>query len=192
MIIEQLYKDIYDEELAKGAVLNERMVGFKEDYLSLHCLLRKYTPISFMEIGTHTGWGTLIIKNALGPDSDVFSLDLPDEESYKSLQHPIVKEEEIGWECTLPFTQILEDSLKFDFAQYPCQGYFVDGEHDWEHVFQETREILKQNPKIVVFHDVDEPVVLGAIIVAQTFYGKEYKFYRITDTRIGYLLKKEL
>ena len=66
----QVYDDIYSEELAQGAIINDRHPGFKEDYLMLVCLLKKHNIKSCFEVGTHSGWGTMIIKNALGEDSE--------------------------------------------------------------------------------------------------------------------------
>ena len=92
-MIEQLSKDIlYDIE---DAILNEEFTGFKEDYLVLHSLIRKYQPDTFFEIGTNMGTGTNIICNAMGFSDDVlnigqvYSLDLPTELAHISLQHPI-------------------------------------------------------------------------------------------------------
>lgn len=188
---EQTFQDIYNEELARDAIINDRMEGHKNDYLILHCLLRKYKPKSFFEIGTNSGWGTMIIKNALGSNSSVFSLDLPDEESYKSKQHPISEGKPgVGYECTLPYIQLRGDSIKFDYTNYPCEGYFVDGEHTFGNVKHETSKILREFPKIIIFHDADIEDVFDGIIVG-SFGWKNYELFR-TDTRIAYLLRKSL
>lgn len=187
-MITQTFKDIYTDELAEGAILNTEYHGFREDYLILHCLLRKYQPKSVFEIGTNLGRGTKIIKNAL-PDSDVYTLDLPTELAHISLQHPISegKGDRVGHKCDLPFTQLRGDSMKFDYSKYPCEAYFCDGEHDFEHPFHETTEIIKLNPKLIVWHDSDITEVWDAITKAIT---KDYELFRVTDTRIAYALRK--
>src|SRR5688572_17829731 len=100
-MIQQTFNDIYSEELAKGAIINDRHTGHREDYLILHCLLRKYKPKCFCELGTNTGFGTKIIKNALGKDSEVYTIDLPAEKANLTNQHPISegKGDCVGYEC---------------------------------------------------------------------------------------------
>lgn len=189
---EQLFKDIYDEELAADAIINDRMEGFDQDYLSLHCLLRKYKIKSCFEIGCHVGFGTKIIKNALGEDSKVYSLDLPDDLASVSKQHPLSEGKAgVGVECDLPFVLLRGDSRFFDYGEYPCEAYWVDGEHTFLNVRHETKEILKQSPKIVIFHDTDIPEVFQGILHGLVDFD-DYDFFRVTDTRIGYLLKNDI
>lgn len=185
----QTFKDVFSEREAKDAVINDEYQGFREDYLVLHCLLRKYKPASVFEIGTNMGTGTKIIKNAL-PLADVFSLDLPTELAHISLQHPINegKGDSVGHRCDLPFTQLRGDSMTFDFSKYPCEAYYIDGEHDYEHPYHETKEILKLNPSLVIYHDSDMPTVNKAIVDA--FKDRnDYQLFRVTDTRIAYAVR---
>ena len=99
------------------------------------------------------------------------------------------KGDSVGHRCNLPFTQLRGDSMKFDYSKYPCEAYFIDGEHDYDHPHHETKEALKQNPKIIIFHDSDIKEVYEAIIHA--FDGdKKYQLYRIEDTRIAYAVLK--
>ncbi len=193
-MIRQSYKDIVTPELLKGAIENNEYPGFLEDYHILHCLLKIYQPKTFLEIGTNRGRGTSIIKNALGEDSTVYSLDLPTELAHISLQHPINEGhgDKVGELCKLPYTQLRGDSMKFDFSQYPCDGFFVDGEHDFDHPFRETTEILKGCPRLIVWHDSDIKEVWEAIYTAlanlksNAPVNKYYTLYRVTDTRIAY------
>lgn len=187
----QEFVDLYDQDQASDAIINDEYTGFKQDYLILHLLLRKFKPKSVFEIGTNMGTGTKIIKNAVGPNAEVYSLDLPTELAHISLQHPINegKGDSVGHKCDLPFTQLRGDSMKFDYSAYPCEAYYVDGEHTFKAVSHETKEILKLNPKIIIFHDTDMPEVLDGILHSSED-NKKYDFYRVTDTRIGYLLRK--
>lgn len=191
-MIEQLFKDVYDEELAKGAIINDRHTGHKNDYLLLHVLLRKYKPKVFGELGTNTGFGTKIIKNALGEDSEVFTFDLPSDKSSISNQHPIMegKGDCVGYECDLEHIQIFADTTKFDYTQYPFDGFFVDTDHTYENVFAETKSILLCKPKIIIYHDADLYEVLSAI--SDAMIGQPYDLFRITNTRIAYALKQNI
>lgn len=185
--------EIITRELEFGAIYNDEFPGFHQDYLVLHCLLKLNQPRTIFEIGTNMGTGTKIIKNAVF-NASVFSLDLPTELADKSLQHPIKegKGDRVGAHCKLPFTQLRGDSMNFNFGLYPCEAYYVDGEHDYEHPFKETTEILKQRPKLIVYHDSDTAPVYDGIVDAfkKSEIGKEYQLYRVEDTRIMFALKK--
>ena len=187
---EQKLSDIVTPELEYGAIYNDEYEGFHNDYLVLHCLLRKYKPASVFEVGTNMGTGTKIIKNAVG-EAPVYSLDLPTELAHISLQHPISegKGDMVGHKCDLQFTQLRSDSMWFAYSQYPCEAYYIDGQHDFEHPNHEAKEALKLNPKLVIFHDSDISVVYDAITDA--FKGnKQYDLFRVIDTRITYAVKK--
>ena len=192
-MILQLFSDIVNDELSFGAILNEEYVGFREDYLVLHCLLRKYKPTSFLEIGTNMGTGTKIIKNALGVDAKVYSLDLPTELAHISLQHPINegKGDSVGHKCDLPYEQIRADSMNFDYASLgSIDGWFIDGEHDYVHPYHESLQAIKMKAKIIIFHDSDILEVGNAINDAFSKNTKKYDLYRVTDTRIAYAISK--
>lgn len=175
----QTFEEIVTPELSKGAIINNRHPGFKEDYLVIHSLIRKYQPASLFEIGTNTGFGTKIIKNAMG-DGLVITMDLPVEEFRKIQTYP----DRPGLECNLPFTQLFGDSLSFDYSKYPCEAYFVDGAHDYWHVFHEAFEILKLNPRLIIFHDADIDEVALGIADAFDLNGEHYAKTRVTGSRI--------
>lgn len=185
----------YEETLYdyKDAILNEEYEGFKQDYLVLHSLLRRYRPASYFEIGTNMGTGTNIACNAIYQyhfDAVIYSLDLPTELAHTSLQHPISegKGDRVGANCKFPYRQLRGDSMTFDFTKYPAEAYFVDGEHDFAHVHHETFQILNQKPELIIYHDADIPEVSSAIQSAFKGHenGANYTLYRVTGTRIAY------
>lgn len=184
----ETYSDLVTPDLVADAIENDEFPGFLQDYHVIHVLLQKYRPKSVLEIGTNLGRGTSIICNAL-PDAEVYSLDLPTELAHKSLQHPISegKGDKVGCLCKFPFTQLRGDSMKFDFSQYPCEAYYDDGDHTYENVFHETKEMLKHNPKLIIWHDADIPEVWKAITDA---LSNEYRLHRVTDTRIAYAVRQ--
>lgn len=191
---EQTYSDIVTPELLAGAIENNEYEGFREDYHVLHCLIRKYQPLTFMEIGQNMGTGTQIICNA-GKNwlIKVYSLDLPDELCHISLQHPKSEGKggsKVGSNCTFAHTQLKGDSLTFDFSKYPCEGAFIDSEHDFEHPYKEACEVFKWKPKIVIWHDANVKSVSDSIWTLWTDYKVEYDFHRVTDTRIAYAIRK--
>lgn len=183
------YSDIYDEAVAKDAILNHHQPGFEEDYLVLHCLLRKYQPKRFLEIGTNEGLGTMIIKNALGPDSEVFTLDLPEDLRDFSRQHPTWNESTVGHLCTLPFTQLWGDSRYFNFTSiHPINGAYIDGEHEFTHVRHETVRMVEAAADIIIWHDSDMDAVMKGIQAG--LQGAPYTLYRVEDTRVSFALMR--
>ncbi len=150
-----------------------------------------YNPRTLFEIGTNMGTGTKIIKNALEPEATVFSLDLPTELAHVSLQQSVNGStgDSVGHKCDLPFVQLRGDSMTFDYSKFPCEAYFIDGAHDYKHPYHETKEVLKFEPKLIIWHDADIEAVELAITDAFKLVDN-YSLWRITDTRIAYAIKK--
>ncbi len=180
-MINQTYNDIVTPELLAGAIENNEFEGFAHDYAVLHCLIRKYKPTSLFEIGTSIGTGTNILANA-GKNwyMKVYSLDNFQDNGDRT-----------GTACKFAYTQLRGDSLEFNYANYPCEAYYIDGAHTTKHVYHETGEVLSLLPKIIVFHDTDVPEVMAGITRAING-NTHYDLYRVTDTRVSYLLKRTL
>lgn len=179
------FKDIDNEEWRKDAIQHTHE-PFIKDYLALHLLLKGYNIKSVMEIGTHIGEGTNIICNAV-PGAKVYSLDLSEDQSHKTLQHPKLKDMKVGELCERPFIQLWGDSMTFKFLKYPCEAWYIDGEHTYSNVRRETKEAIKQKAKLIIWHDADMQEVNNAI--NDSFeWNKDYELYRITDTRIAYAI----
>lgn len=192
-MINQQYTDIVTEELLENTLDHNAYTGFLEDYRVLSCLLKIYNPKKVFEIGTNVGSGVNVIKTAL-PESTVFSLDL-DYETMRlnSKQYPLEStgEDRVGSASKFDFVQLRGDSMKFPYQNFPCDAYFVDGEHDKAHPLHETKEIIKLKPKLIVWHDADMPPVYEAIVEA--FIGdKDYSLYRVEHTRIAYAIRNNL
>lgn len=172
---------IITPRLAANAIIRME-AGFEQDFLVLHCLIKKINPKKLFEIGTCEGYGTLIMANAC-PSCSIISLDLPPHSSPFFL-----KLSDIGRKCTRPYQQVFGDSLKYAYSQhFPIDAWFIDGAHDYLHVKHETEQAIKSNAKLIVYHDTDIPEVLQAIV--DTLDGTIYKIYRITDTRVSFAIK---
>lgn len=167
-----------------GAIINYEHPGFPQDYLILHSLLKTHKPETVFEVGTNFGTGTKIICNAL-PKAVVYSLELPKGEGDEWLLQG--EKDMTGIHCTFTFTQLRGNSTEFDYSLFPCEAYYIDAEHTYNNVYQETILIQREAPKIIIYHDSDIPEVLEAI---QDAMNENYHLYRVTDTRIAYLLRK--
>ena len=185
------YNEIVTPELSAGAYIHDAYIGFKEDYLTLHCLLRLYQPNTIFEIGTNIGEGVNVMATAR-PYAQIYSLDLPFETmKLNSKQYPIdaAGNDRVGSAIRHNYTQLRGDSMAFKYSEWPCDAYFIDGEHTEVNVAHETKEILKCDPKLIVYHDADMPDVLAGIIKG-VCKSKKYEAVRVEGTRILYLKRK--
>ncbi len=191
-MIQQTYKDIVKDELLVGTLDHNPHTGFLEDYRVLSCLLKIHEPKSLFEIGTNVGGGINVMKAAL-PQLEIFSLDL-DYATMRlnSKQYPIGPDgtDKVGINAKGKYTQLRGDSMKFNYSQYPCEAYYIDGEHDTLHAAYESLAAFKLSPKIIIWHDSDMPPVMDGIQAAFKKYSKDYELYRVTDTRIAYAVRK--
>jgi hypothetical protein len=197
-------KNIKFSEIAKmpysgNAIIRSDFPGFKEDYLVIHSLIRKYKPKTIMEIGTSSGLGTKVICNAMGikrfgrnrKDIKAYSIDVPVGTDSKIIYphgedgHP----KEPGIYCKVPFTQIFGNSYDFDFSPYyPIEGWFIDGKHDYKYAKNDTSLALKSNPIVIIWHDADIEEV-GKAIIDEMETHMEYDLFRVVGTRIAYAIK---
>ena len=193
------YNEIVKSPYSEDAIKRRDFPGFKEDYLVLHCLIKKYQPRRFMEIGTSTGLGTKVICKAMGlkrfhrtPGKIVYSLDVPPGTDPKILYpegedgHP----RKAGHKCKFPYTQIFGNSYDFDFKPYyPIDAWFIDAKHNYKFVKNDTKLALRSKPVFIVWHDMQIEEVARAV---KEVMGKArgYSLFRVLRTRMAFALKK--
>jgi hypothetical protein len=168
MIEEIDYSEISNSELILDAIENTEFKGFKEDYLVIHYLLKKWKPNHIFEIGTNTGNGCRIMHNA-SPESKISTLDII---------------ENCGQMCPKDVKKYFGDSMNFDFTNhYPIDCWFIDGNHVYQNVYHETKEALKSNPNYIIYHDADIQEVTDGILDAFNDSNKntEYNLYRVIN-----------
>jgi len=195
------YREIVTPKLKKGAAIRSGFPGFKEDYLALHCLLRKNQIKSVLEIGTSSGLGTRVICNALGLHKFYFwrnfgkkvvSIDVLPGTNPKIIYpegedgHPQVA----GELCDLPYTQLFGDSTKYDFSpEYPLEAWFVDGKHNYEYAKKDTTQALKSSPKLIIWHDKQIKGVKDAILDIMRL--NSYDVFDLEKTRLIFAIRRE-
>jgi hypothetical protein len=173
---------IITPELREGAIIRDEFPGFKVDFLVLHCLMKKYAPKKIFEVGTCDGDGILVITHAT-PHSSVITLELPPYTPPYNLTP-----ERIGHRCNRPYTQVIGDSLTYNYAQhFPLDAWFIDGAHDYEHVKHETEQAVQSQARLIVYHDTDIKEVFEGVI--DGLQGTDYKIFRVADSRITYAIK---
>lgn len=175
-------KNIYSPDLISNALIRKEP-GFEDDFLLLHCLLKKINPEKIFEVGTCEGYGTLIMANAC-PNSTIISLDLP------PYTPPFYHEKEnIGKKCYMPYQQVFGKSLEYNYSlHFPINAWFIDGAHDFDHVYHETKIAIESGAELIVYHDSDIAEVFSAI--EQAIDKEKYQLYRVIDTRIMYAIHK--
>jgi predicted O-methyltransferase YrrM len=182
--------DVYFE--TEDALIHDAYVGFKEDYLCLHSLLRKFNPSTLLEIGTNIGSGVNVMAKAC-PLAKIMTLDL----DYKTMklnskQYPIGEhgEDRVGSAIRVPYVQLRGDSMTFDYTTlYPIDAWFIDGEHDYTHAHHESKQAILSQAKLIVWHDSDIDVVFNGITDAFKD-DSNYDLFRVTNTRIAYAVRK--
>ncbi len=173
--------EVITPSLRAGAIIRQE-AGFEQDFLVLHCLVKKYQPKNLFEVGTCQGYGTLIMKNAW-PACHIISLDLPPNTPPFNL-----KPNDIGHKCRGRYQQVFGNSLSYNYAQhFPIHAWFLDGAHDYDHVKHETEQAVASGAQLIVYHDTDIPEVLQAVV--DVLEASAYKIYRVTDTRVSFATK---
>jgi hypothetical protein len=189
------YEAIVTSELKQGAFLRKDFPGFWEDYLVVHCLIRRYQPNTFFEIGTSGGQGTNVICKAMGikrfrlwgvKSKKVYSLDVPPNTD-PSIIYPDAEDghpPKAGELCKYPYTQLYGFSTEFDYTPYyPIEAWFIDGKHNYEYVTKDTEKALDSTPRLIIWHDVQIDSVREAIIDVMAKHG-DYYLYRAGEARV--------
>ena len=128
----------------------------KKDYEALTYLIKKYNIKSIFEIGTWEGATTLFLYNQSNVKK-VKTIDIYDEMeiAYNNRSHPLQPKEFYGKYIKDTNVEIqFCDSMTYKSKkgeQYDM--VFIDGNHDYEYVKNDTELALKLKPKIIVWHD---------------------------------------
>ena len=139
--------------------LNQRRL---RDAESIAIVMRNSDPQIGLEIGTATGHATaLMALNA--PQANIFTVNIPPEEILSGAggKHTTValERDQIGSyyrERKLTnITQILANTAQWEPEMEPIDFAFVDGCHDAEFVYNDTRKILKKMKpgSFILWHD---------------------------------------
>ena len=197
------YTEIVKEPYSQGAITRDDFPGFREDYLAIHSILRRYQPSNILEIGTSTGSGTNIICNAMGvrkgllgllfDKSRVISMDVPPG-SDPSIIYPDKEDghpDQAGKNCNFPYTQLLGSSIEFNFERYyPIDAWFIDGKHDYKYCSKDTKQAIKSKPSIIIWHDIQIKEVHKAVVDVMKSHP-QYFLYRVGDTRVAFAIKNQ-
>jgi len=155
------------------------------DYMFLKEVAIKSGSRVYLEVGTYIGESINILTDCC---EKLYSVTLPIEDVKKqfgTLRNmnfigQLVKDQKI--------TSYYMDSRQFDFSKHAdtVDLYFIDGDHSYEGVYSDTRNIFKykKDDAIVVWHDFKytdaryKPTVINAVYDA---LGNEFANVYVTD-----------
>ena len=141
------------------------------EQLILQLIVRARNCESVFEIGTFNGGTTLILAESLPDHGRVWTLDL-DPAAFDASQAPAdFHRREVGTAyrgspVARKITQLLGNSLTYDFSSYRQSAdlVLVDGGHEYEHGYSDTRNALEiAKPGAIVVWDDFEPYWHGLV-----------------------------
>ncbi len=130
----------------------------KDDHLALLSIIEEFDVESIFEFGCWEGYTTQLM--AEHPNiTKIKTLDICEDMDveYTHASHSKTKKENYG-------KFIKSDKVELVFCnslEYEPEGQydmvFIDGNHDFEHVKNDTELAYKMNPKVIVWHDYESP-----------------------------------
>jgi predicted O-methyltransferase YrrM len=149
--------DIHDFNYIED--VNERRI---RDAESLATVMRNVRPAAALEIGTAKGMST-VLMSVNSPETKIFTLNIPPEEIHAgkggTLTTVALEREQIGIAYRernlLNITQILANTATWEPRIGEIDVAFIDGCHDSEFVYNDTRKVLKHMKPggFILWHD---------------------------------------
>ncbi len=149
--------DIYDFDYVED--VNERRI---RDAESLATVMRNTNPSVALEIGTANGMAT-VLMSANAPDSKIYTVNIPLEEILAGkggkLTTVAMEREQIGLAFRdrnlVNITQIYADTATWEPNIGTIDVAYIDGCHDTEFIYNDTRKILKHMKPggFILWHD---------------------------------------
>lgn len=169
-----------------------------DEQIYIGLIIRSLNARRIFEIGTFDGETTRYMAEIAGPETQVFTLDLPPSEFDRTQQPGGVSGSGVGIKfrgtpVEQQITQLLGNSQTFDFSPYKATMdlVFVDASHDYLHSRLESRTALQllRPGGVVLWHDYTSswPGLVQAI--RETTRG--YQLVRLAATSLAIVQTKE-
>jgi hypothetical protein len=168
----EVFQDTPRETQIHFPVLQKSWISYDPSYLAdlvhLGFLCQAIQPRTIFEIGTSTGYSSLFLAANTCPDTQIWTLDLPDAKvgthgSLTFYDRQIVedchKKEPcfVGHALGKKIQRVYGDSARFDFLPYQrsIDLFFVDGAHTYQYVRSDTINALRccRPGSVIAWHD---------------------------------------
>ena len=151
---EQILKDYYKENNDCLYLTNtEKWPWMFQDHLVLLNIIDKFEVKTVFEIGTWQGFtaGAMLKKGVKIKAIDIYKgMNI----TYEHGSHKQADKENYGKYAKDPnYELVFCDSMKYEPNEERFDMVFIDGNHDYEHVKNDTELARKFNPKVIVWHD---------------------------------------
>lgn len=138
------------------------------DLANLGFLCQALQPRTVFEIGTSTGYSSLFIAANTGPDTRIWTLDLPAGDSATDSSLTVHDQRIVngchevepcfaGHRLGSKIRRVYGDSVRFDFSPYrrSVDLFFIDGAHTYEYVRTDTINALFccHRGSVIAWHD---------------------------------------
>lgn len=187
--------DIYDFKYVED--VNERRI---RDAESLATVMRNVNPKNALEIGTSNGMGT-VLMSVNAPNSKIFTVNIPPEEIISGeggkFTTIALEREKIGLAYRdrklQNITQIFANTAKWEPDIGNIDIAYIDGCHDSEFVYNDTKKIIKnmKSGSFILWHDFNLDLVENYDWIKAVCSGIEnlykngllhYKIFHIHDS----------
>jgi predicted O-methyltransferase YrrM len=159
--LEQLFPSINTERICftVSEIVRPPEMGIPlEELLTLIAICQYRHPQSIFEVGTYQGNTTLNLAMISSEITDVYTLDLSDDEriSFSINQQYLVGEKFRQTNTLSKITQLFGNSLSYNFSEYynSVDLVFIDANHTYEYVKSDTENALKMlKPNGIIIWD---------------------------------------
>ena len=163
------------------------------EYLCLAGMVCYFKPKVVFEVGTYKGRTTRLFAEMTGPNTRIYTLDLPPKMMTMGGYFSEEKAEQIGEEFShSPYrskiTQFYGDSRSFDFSPFHRMAdfVFVDGNHDYEFVRTDTEHALQMiKPGGTIVWDDCHPIFTPGVVRCLEELSVARRIRRIAGTRLA-------
>ena len=167
-----------------------RWPSVKEDHIALLTLIDRYNVKTIFEFGTWEGYTTQLLAEQPAIEK-VFTLDIHKDifpaVNYDHPSHGKTLKENYGkFIKSKKVEQIFHDSLTYK-PDKKVDMVFIDGNHDFQHVRNDTQLALKMNPKIIAWHDYDSPGNPGVKVFIDLLISEGKKIKVFPNSIVAYL-----
>ncbi|SRR5216684_5208625 len=179
------------------------VASYTADIVSLCLLCRHLNPKTIFEIGTLRGYTTYHLALNSPADTQIYTLDLPENQMDPQLQTTLVDDWHIeashrdrryifdGTPEAHKITPLFHDSASFDFSPYheKIDLFFIDGAHSYQYVRSDTLNAMQccHKGSVIAWHDFGRTGVNGVSRWLVEF-SKQHSIYAIPGGSLAFMI----